>query len=89
MSLKKLPPTAVNQKDPGFDRFSRSSFEWRFAFFLSRSVEQKTGNLIAQPLRPPKNDHTSSANQPLRALVFPVQMPKELPFRWATTRNKR
>jgi hypothetical protein len=38
---------AVNQKDPGFGRFSRSFFEWRFSFFLNRSVGQKTGNLIA------------------------------------------
>jgi hypothetical protein len=37
MSLKKLPPTAVNQKDSGFDRFSPRAFEWRFAFCLNRS----------------------------------------------------
>jgi hypothetical protein len=42
---KNLPPTAVNQKHPGFGRFSLSPFERRFAFFLSRSVGQKTGNL--------------------------------------------
>jgi hypothetical protein len=42
-----LPPAAVNQKDPEFGRFSRSSFEWRFSFFLNRSVEQKTGDLMA------------------------------------------
>ena len=35
---KNLPPTAVNQKDPGFGRFSRSSFEWRFSFFLNRAA---------------------------------------------------
>ena len=34
----KIPPTAVNQKDPGFGRFSRSSFEWRFSFFLNRAA---------------------------------------------------
>jgi predicted component of type VI protein secretion system len=27
----------VNQKDPGFDRFSPRAFEWRFTFFLNRS----------------------------------------------------
>jgi hypothetical protein len=44
---KNLPPTAVNQKHPGFvGRFSPSPFERRFAFFLSRSVGLKTGNLI-------------------------------------------
>jgi hypothetical protein len=37
VSLKQLPPTAVNQKDPGFGRFSPRAFEWRFAFFLNRS----------------------------------------------------
>jgi hypothetical protein len=37
VSLKKLAPTAVNQKDTGFGRFSPRAFEWRFAFFLSRS----------------------------------------------------
>jgi hypothetical protein len=40
---KKLPPTAVNQKHPGFGRFSPSPFEWRFDFFLNRSVELKQG----------------------------------------------
>jgi hypothetical protein len=35
------------KKNPGFGRFSRSSFEWRFSFFLNRSVEQKTGNMVA------------------------------------------
>jgi hypothetical protein len=44
---KNLPPTAVNQKHPGFGRFSPSPFERRFDFFLSRSVELKTRNLIA------------------------------------------
>jgi hypothetical protein len=45
---KKLPPTAVNQKHPGFGRFSPSPFERRFDFFLNRSaVELKTRNLIA------------------------------------------
>jgi hypothetical protein len=29
---KKLPPLALKQKDPGFGRFSQSSFEQRFAF---------------------------------------------------------
>jgi hypothetical protein len=31
---KNLPPTAVNQKHPGFGRFSPSPFERRFDFFL-------------------------------------------------------
>jgi hypothetical protein len=44
---KTLPPTAVKQKDPGFGRFSRSPFEWCFPFFLNRSVELNTRNLIA------------------------------------------
>jgi hypothetical protein len=35
---KKLPPTAVDQKHPGFGRFD---------FFLSRSVGLKAGNLMA------------------------------------------
>jgi hypothetical protein len=45
---KNLPPSALKQKDPGFGRFSRSSFERSVAFFLNRSVELKTRNLIAQ-----------------------------------------
>jgi hypothetical protein len=48
VSLKKTPaespPTAVNQKDPGFGRFSPGAFEWRFAFFS----ESLCGNLNAQ-----------------------------------------
>jgi hypothetical protein len=44
---QKLPPTAVNQKHPGFGRFSPSPFERRFDFFLNRSVELKTRNLVA------------------------------------------
>jgi hypothetical protein len=35
---KNLPPTAVNQKHPGFGRFSRSTIELRFAFFFSKSL---------------------------------------------------
>ena len=44
---KNLAPSALKQKDPGFGRFSRSSFERWFAFFLNRSVELKIRNLIA------------------------------------------
>jgi hypothetical protein len=50
-----LPPTAANQKHPGFGRFSPSPFERRFFFFLSRSVEQKTRNMIAKS----ENDRSS------------------------------
>jgi hypothetical protein len=39
---KHLPPTAVNQKHPGFGRFSPSPVERLFDFFLSRSVELKS-----------------------------------------------
>jgi hypothetical protein len=47
-SPKILPPTAVNhQKHPGFGRFSPSPFERRFDFFLNRSVELKTRDLMA------------------------------------------
>jgi hypothetical protein len=39
--------TAVDQKHPGFGRFSPSPFERRFDYFLNRSVELKPRNLIA------------------------------------------
>ena len=34
---KNLLPSAVNQKDPGFGRFSLRAFEWRSGFFLNRA----------------------------------------------------
>ena len=35
--VKNLLPSAVNQKDPGFGRFSLRAFEWRSGFFLNRA----------------------------------------------------
>jgi hypothetical protein len=46
---KNLPPTAANQKHPGFGRFSPSPFEQRFDFFsksLCGAKNKESGGLM-------------------------------------------
>jgi hypothetical protein len=44
---KKLPPTAVNQKTPDLGISRGALSNGILLFFLNRSVELKTGNLMA------------------------------------------
>jgi hypothetical protein len=61
---KKLPPTAVNQKHPGFGRFSPSPFERRFDFFsksLCGAKTKESDSLIRK--RPPSAVEPAAAAQ--------------------------
>jgi hypothetical protein len=50
---KKLPPTAVNQKDPGFELLSAGAFTWRFSFYLSCLLCKKNKELASLTKKPP------------------------------------